>query len=173
MKRPAVTLLSGGLDSATALAIAREEGFDLFAITVDYGQRHRHEIEAARRVAEAMGVVRHVILSVDLSQFGGSGRGGYPIPWVAAVDHRGLDLESVPKNFVWSDADGDGEFDPEEFRIPKEDAGRVPSNGAFTSNLDYVFPAQLNSEGGFWSLSRQGWTGPDGDVPVWDWDTGH
>jgi len=72
MKRPAVILLSGGLDSATVLAIARAEGFELFALSVDYGQRHRHEIEAARRVAEGMGVVRHVLLSVDLAQLGAS-----------------------------------------------------------------------------------------------------
>jgi 7-cyano-7-deazaguanine synthase len=72
MTKPAVILLSGGLDSATAAAIAREQGFELYALTVDYGQRHRQEIEAARRVAEAMGAKRHVILSVDLSQFGSS-----------------------------------------------------------------------------------------------------
>ena len=68
--KPAVILLSGGLDSATVSAIAREEGFELYALTVDYGQRHRYEIEAARRVAEAMGVKGHVVLSVDLSGFG-------------------------------------------------------------------------------------------------------
>src|SRR3989304_8699153 len=73
MRRPAVILLSGGLDSATAAAIAREEGFALYALTVDYSQRHRQELEAARRVAEQMGVERHVVLSVDLSRFGASG----------------------------------------------------------------------------------------------------
>ncbi|MBN1910410.1 MAG: 7-cyano-7-deazaguanine synthase QueC [Pirellulales bacterium] len=71
-QRPAVVLLSGGLDSATAAAIARAEGFELFALTIDYGQRHRFELEAARRVARAMEVRRHVVLSVDLAQFGGS-----------------------------------------------------------------------------------------------------
>ena len=65
-------LLSGGLDSATAAAIARSEGFDLYALSVNYGQRHRLELAAARRVAEAMGVRRHVILAVDLRQLGGS-----------------------------------------------------------------------------------------------------
>jgi 7-cyano-7-deazaguanine synthase len=72
MTKPAVILLSGGLDSATAAAIAREQGFELCALTVDYGQRHRQEIEAARRVAEAMGAKRHVIASVDLSELGSS-----------------------------------------------------------------------------------------------------
>ena len=65
-------LLSGGLDSATAAAIARQQGFALYALSVDYGQRHRFELEAARRVAQALGVARHVVLSVDLAQFGGS-----------------------------------------------------------------------------------------------------
>jgi 7-cyano-7-deazaguanine synthase len=69
---PAVVLLSGGLDSATAAAIARELGFRLFALTIDYGQRHRFELDAARRVAESLGIQRHVVTSVGLSQFGGS-----------------------------------------------------------------------------------------------------
>ena len=70
--KPAVILLSGGLDSATTAAIARQQGFTLFALSVDYGQRHRFELTAARRVAQSLGVKRHVVLSVDLSQFGGS-----------------------------------------------------------------------------------------------------
>ncbi len=68
----AVVLLSGGLDSATTLAIARESGFECHALTVRYGQRHAVEIEAARRVARAMGVARHVELEIDLRAFGGS-----------------------------------------------------------------------------------------------------
>jgi 7-cyano-7-deazaguanine synthase len=70
--KPAVILLSGGLDSATAAAIARQQGFTLYALSVDYGQRNRFELTAARRVAQSLGVRRHVVLSVDLSQFGGS-----------------------------------------------------------------------------------------------------
>jgi 7-cyano-7-deazaguanine synthase len=68
----AVILLSGGLDSATTAAIARQEGFTIYALSVDYGQRHRFELAAARRVAEALGVQRHVVLTVDLAQLGGS-----------------------------------------------------------------------------------------------------
>ena len=68
----AVVLLSGGLDSTTAAAMAKSEGFDLFALTIAYGQRHRVEIEAARAVAKALCAVRHVELQVDLSAFGGS-----------------------------------------------------------------------------------------------------
>jgi 7-cyano-7-deazaguanine synthase len=68
----AVVLLSGGLDSATALAMAREARFECHALTVRYGQRHAVEIEAARRVARALGVARHVELDVDLRAIGGS-----------------------------------------------------------------------------------------------------
>jgi 7-cyano-7-deazaguanine synthase len=68
----AVVLLSGGLDSATTAAIARAEGFDLFALSVDYGQRHRFELESAGRVAQALRVKHHATISIDLAQFGGS-----------------------------------------------------------------------------------------------------
>ena len=71
-ERPAVVLLSGGLDSATTCAIAKDGGFQLFALTFDYGQRHRDELDAARRVAEAVGVVDHRVVTLDLRAFGGS-----------------------------------------------------------------------------------------------------
>ncbi len=70
--RDAVVLLSGGVDSATSLAIARHEGYACHAITFDYGQRHRFELEAAKRVAESMGVGRHVTIPFDLRAIGGS-----------------------------------------------------------------------------------------------------
>ena len=70
--RPAVVLLSGGLDSATALALAREQGFACHALSVDYGQRHAVELDAARRVALAGGVRQHRVLRVDLAAIGGS-----------------------------------------------------------------------------------------------------
>ena len=68
----AVVLLSGGLDSATTAAIARDAGYCLHALSVDYGQRHRFELDAARRVAAALEVEAHKIMSIDLSAFGGS-----------------------------------------------------------------------------------------------------
>ena len=68
----AVVLLSGGLDSATTLAIAQHEGFRAFALSFRYGQRHRDEVEAARRVAKARGVAEHVVLEIDLGVFGHS-----------------------------------------------------------------------------------------------------
>jgi 7-cyano-7-deazaguanine synthase len=70
--RSAVVLLSGGLDSATTLAIARSEGFECFALSFDYGQRHRFELDAARRVARSIGVRDHIVLTIDLRAFGGS-----------------------------------------------------------------------------------------------------
>ncbi len=70
--RPAVVLLSGGLDSATSLAVARRDGYAPCAMTFRYGQRHAVEIEAARRVAAAQGVARHVVVDIDLRQWGGS-----------------------------------------------------------------------------------------------------
>lgn len=68
----AVVLVSGGLDSATILAMARQQGFECFSIAFDYGQRHRFELEAAQRVAAANGVVRHIVVPIDLRAFGGS-----------------------------------------------------------------------------------------------------
>jgi 7-cyano-7-deazaguanine synthase len=68
----AVVLLSGGLDSATVLAIAREEGYETCALSFRYGQRHTVELDAAARVAEALGASRHVVADIDLRAFGGS-----------------------------------------------------------------------------------------------------
>lgn len=70
--RKAVVLLSGGLDSATILAIARQQDFDVYALTFAYGQRHAHEIQAAKRVAEQQGVKEHRAITIDLRAFGGS-----------------------------------------------------------------------------------------------------
>ena len=70
--KKAVVLLSGGLDSATTLAIAHSEGFQLFALTFEYGQRHQREIEAAKKVANSLRAIEHRIIDIDLAQFGGS-----------------------------------------------------------------------------------------------------
>jgi 7-cyano-7-deazaguanine synthase len=68
----AVVLLSGGMDSATALAVARNEGVRAYALSVDYGQRHRSELDAAARIAQSLGVVEHRLVRVDLGAIGGS-----------------------------------------------------------------------------------------------------
>jgi len=71
-QKPAVVLLSGGLDSMVTAALAREQGFALHALTIDYNQRHRRELTAANLIAEKLGAARHVVLPLDLSRFGGS-----------------------------------------------------------------------------------------------------
>ena len=79
--RKAVVLLSGGLDSYTAAAIARAEGYELYALTVRYGQVHTAELAAARRIARMLAVRRHLELTVDLASIGGSAlTGGAPVP---------------------------------------------------------------------------------------------
>jgi 7-cyano-7-deazaguanine synthase len=70
--KKAVVLLSGGLDSTTTLAVARDQGFDVHALTFRYGQRHGAEVEAARRIAAAFGMTQHVVIPIDLRVFGGS-----------------------------------------------------------------------------------------------------
>src|SRR3712207_2685317 len=72
MTRKAIVLLSGGLDSTTVLAIAKDQGFEPYALSFRYGQRHEVELAAAQRVAEAFGVARHVVCDIDLRVFGGS-----------------------------------------------------------------------------------------------------
>lgn len=69
---PAIILLSGGLDSATALAVARSGGYGCYALSIDYGQRHQSELAAARRVAASLGVIEHKIVRIDLAAIGGS-----------------------------------------------------------------------------------------------------
>jgi 7-cyano-7-deazaguanine synthase len=86
MTKPrAVVLLSGGLDSATALAVARGEGYDCYALSVDYGQRHASELDAARAVARHLGAVEHRVVHLDMGQFGGS-----------ALTDRGMAVPTTP-----------------------------------------------------------------------------
>ncbi|MCM5570317.1 7-cyano-7-deazaguanine synthase QueC [Burkholderiaceae bacterium FT117] len=97
----AVVLLSGGLDSATVLAIARSRGFECYALSVDYGQRHRAELDAAVRVAGMLGATRHVIAEVDLSRFGGSALtdASIPVPEADAPAPSGP-TASIPVTYV-------------------------------------------------------------------------
>ncbi len=96
--KKAVILLSGGLDSATVLAIARERGFELHALSFDYGQRHRIELSAASRVADAFGA-KHSIIAFDLRQFGGSAlTGDIDVPKDRTHDEisQGIPITYVP-----------------------------------------------------------------------------
>jgi 7-cyano-7-deazaguanine synthase len=91
--RPAVVLLSGGLDSATALAISISEGYRAYALSFDYGQRHQVEIAAARRVARSLKAVRHVVMEIDLRQFGGSAlTSDLAVPHHQRADQIGPDI---------------------------------------------------------------------------------
>jgi 7-cyano-7-deazaguanine synthase len=96
MAKDAVVLLSGGLDSYTAAAIVKAAGFDLYALTVQYGQRHAHEIEAARRVARSLGVMRHLELSIDLRGIGGSSLTSNE----AVPRDRDVSLREIPSTYV-------------------------------------------------------------------------
>jgi len=105
MAKPAVVLLSGGLDSATAAAMARREGWALYGLTVRYGQVHACEVEAARRVAAMLGFVRHVEVDLDLRQFGGSslvGEGEIPKadPSVAGAAETSTGPSAIPTTDV-------------------------------------------------------------------------
>lgn len=95
----AVLLLSGGLDSATTLALARREGFAIYALTIRYGQRHAAEVDAARQIALALGAARHAIVDLDLRQFGGSALTDHAI---AIPKDRALDemAQGIPPTYV-------------------------------------------------------------------------
>lgn len=94
--KPAVVLLSGGLDSATCLAIARSEGFDCHCLSVDYGQRHAAELAAAARVAAALGAHEHRVVHLDIGQFGGSALTDAAIAVPTAGVQPGIPVTYVP-----------------------------------------------------------------------------
>ena len=96
MMKPAVVLLSGGLDSATCLAIARSEGFACYCLSFNYGQRHLAELEAAERVALALGATEHRILNLGLAQFGGSALTDTNIDLPIAGVQPGIPVTYVP-----------------------------------------------------------------------------
>ncbi len=94
----AVVLVSGGLDSATVAAIARHEGFTVYALSVDYGQRHHLELEAAKRVVAAQGIAHHAISRIDLRAFGGSAlTADIPVPKARSLDEIG---HGIPVTYV-------------------------------------------------------------------------
>lgn len=93
--KQAVVLLSGGLDSMVVAALARERGYAVNALTIDYNQRHRCELEAAERIAQVIGAVRHVVLPLDLRRFGGSA-----LTDDIAVPKSGVDTTDIPITYV-------------------------------------------------------------------------
>jgi len=93
--KTAIVLLSGGLDSATVLAMARRDGWKCHALSIDYGQRHRAELSAAQRVAQALGAVEHRVVALDLRVFGGSALTDASIP-VPTSPSPGIPVTYVP-----------------------------------------------------------------------------
>lgn len=99
MSPGAVVLLSGGLDSTTVLAFAKAQGYEPFALSFRYGQRHEIELDSARRVAEAVGVARHVVCDIDLRTFGGSAlTDEFDVPKHSSVEE--LPVDGVPITYV-------------------------------------------------------------------------
>lgn len=97
-QKPAVVLLSGGLDSSTCLAMAKSQGFAAHAMTFRYGQRHKCELQAARRVAQHFQVASHIFVDIDLRQFGGSAlTGDEAVPKHSSVDAIG---DGIPVTYV-------------------------------------------------------------------------
>jgi 7-cyano-7-deazaguanine synthase len=96
MRKKAVVLLSGGLDSATALAIARDQDYDCYALSFRYGQRHAVELECAEKIAKTQGVVEHRTVNIDLGAFGGSALTDMNI----AVPHEPGAADEIPVTYV-------------------------------------------------------------------------
>ncbi len=101
-EKRAVVLLSGGLDSATVLAIARAEGFSCYALSFDYGQRHRCELEAAANVARSLGAALHHTVRIDLRLWGGAALPDDAIPVPDAEESKGIPITYVPaRNLIF------------------------------------------------------------------------
>lgn len=114
----AVVLVSGGLDSATTLAIARQRHFDCFALSVDYGQRHRIELECAARISAALGARQHKVVKLDLTTFGGSALTDQSIAVPTANSSGGIPSTYVPARntimlslaLAWAEVLGSGDI---------------------------------------------------------------
>ncbi len=105
-------------------------------------------------------------------QFAGTGRDGFPIPWVAAAEHHGFrELNQAPARYSWADTNGNGEFEPSEFRFyPQAKRGLSFHNpGDFTSNGDYLGTANINQPEALVRLPVSNWEGPEKAAPRWDW----
>src|SRR5262245_1163964 len=98
MAEKAIVLVSGGLDSATVLALCRSDGFECHMLSFDYGQRHRLELKAASKLARALGVQNHIVLKIDLRQFGGSSlTSDAAVPKLRSIEEIGT---GIPVTYV-------------------------------------------------------------------------
>ena len=140
---------------------------------------HRHvpsvvRLDAKQRRAVPVAIAGTVRNSGrSMFQFAGTGRDGFPKPWVTAAEHHGFkDLKQAPKLFSWADTDGDGEFDPAEFHFYPNAKGGVSFHnpGDFNSRGDYLGAAPLNSATAMVNLSSERWEGPRQTAPRWNWD---
>jgi len=169
-KSQAIVLLSGGLDSMVAAALARDQGFAVNALTIDYNQRHRREIDAASRIAHHLGAQRHVILPLDLSIFGGSAltsaievpkdglEPGIPVTYVPARNLVFLSLtlawaEAIGAHDIFIgvnalDYSGYPDCRPEFIRSFEETASLATRDGA----LGHIFTVQTPLQ--HWSKAR-------------------
>ena len=106
-------------------------------------------------------------------QFAGTGRDGFPKPWVQAAEHQGYqDLKKAPKLYSWADSDGDGEFDSEEFRFSRQSEHSLSFHnpGDFTEAGDYIGTNKTNAPTAVLRLPVSGWEGPKKSAPRWDWN---
>ena len=102
MTKKAVILLSGGLDSATCLAVAKKEGFECYALSFNYGQRHQVELDCAKKIAESMGVAAHSIIDINLQLWGGSALTDDSIDVPDAEESHGIPITYVPaRNLIF------------------------------------------------------------------------
>ena len=106
-------------------------------------------------------------------QFAGSGRDGYPKPWVAAAEHHGYtDLSKAPKLYSWADSNGNGQFEPQEFRFYPDAARGISfhNSGDFTTEGDFIGSTKTNETHALVRLPVGSWEGPDRNAPRWDWN---
>lgn len=131
-------------------------------------------LDPERRRAVPVAIAGRVLNSGrTFFQFAGTGRDGYPKPWVAAAEHHGYrDLKTAPTLYSWADTNGNGEFDPSEFKFyPKAKRGLSFHNpGDFTSRGDHIGSANVNEPHALLRLPVSNWEGPDRAAPRWNWD---
>jgi len=131
-------------------------------------------LDAAKREAVPVAIAGRVLnRGRTFFQLAGTGKGGYPTPWAAAAEHHGYrDLRKAPTLYSWADTDGQGDFDPEEFRFYPKAKGAISFHnpGDFAADGDYIGSAGINATHAMVRLPVSRWEGPARAAPRWDWD---